>query len=235
MSNVIINKDGKEVNLNDLKTNVNQNIISTESKEDTVIKQPEQKHKENAITIDKLIDGYSKRATAKMKEEYLRTAIKVVPYIGYGTKIFLADSIIKASCLKDGQIYIDSCKKYLLYIFSLIDTYTNIELDTANWMFQYDRLDNLGLIEPILELIPEKETVTFRTILDMKLDDLMTNKYGVYNFISDQTNRIVSVAPEISKAFEPLMNVLVKKLENLDENKIEKMLNKATMMSKLVK
>ena len=216
--------------MSDIITNKNKENINEET-----LKVAETKHKENGITIDELIENYSKRATAKMKEEYLRTAIKVVPYIGYGTKIFLADSIIKASCLKDGQIYVDSCKKYLLYIFALIDTYTNIELDTANWMFQYDELDSLGLIEPILELIPEKETVTFRTILDMKLDDLMTNKYGVYNFISDQTNRIVSVAPEISKAFEPLMNVLVKKLENLDENKIEKMLNKATMMSKLVK
>ena len=232
MSNVIINKDGKEVNLNDLKTNVNQNIISTESKEDTVIKQPEQKHKENAITIDKLIDGYLKRTSTKMKEEYLKTVIKVKPYVSYGVKIFLADTIIKTSCLKDGRVYIDSCKKYLLYIYTLIDTYTNIEINQKELVFQYDRLDSLGLIEPILALIPEKERATFKTILDMKLDDLMTNRYGVYAFIDEQMDRAAKIAPEIGKAFGPLIDKLSKQVETLDENKIEKMLNKAMKFMK---
>lgn len=226
MATVILNKDGKEVNLNDLKTNVNQNIISTESKEDTVIKQTEQKRKEDDITIDKLIDGYLKRTSTKMKEEYLKTVIKIKPYIGYGVKIFLADTIIKTSCLKDGRVYIDSCKKYMLYIYALMDTYTNIEINQKEWISQYDRLDSLGLIEPILALIPEKERSTFKTILDMKLDDLMTNRYGIYAYIDEQMDRASKIAPEIGKAFGPLIEKLSKQIETLDENKIEKMINR---------
>ena len=227
MSSAIINKDGKEVNLNDLKTNRNQDATLTESKEDIVTKQTEEKHKENAITIDKLIDGYLKRTSIKMKEEYLKTVIKVKPYVSYGVKIFLADTIIKTSCLKDGRVYIDSCKKYLLYIYALIDTYTNIEINRKEWMFQYDRLDSLGLIEPILALISEKERATFKTILDMKLDDLMTNRYGIYAYIDEQIDRAAKIAPEIGKAFGPLIDELNKQVETLDENKIEKMINKA--------
>ena len=227
MSSAIINKDGKEVNLNDLKTNRNQDATLTESKEDIVTKQTEEKHKENAITIDKLIDGYLKRTSIKMKEEYLKTVIKVKPYVSYGVKIFLADTIIKTSCLKDGRVYIDSCKKYLLYIYALIDTYTNIEINRKEWMFQYDRLDSLGLIEPILALISEKERATFKTILDMKLDDLMTNRYGIYAYIDEQIDRVTKIAPEIGKAFGPLIDELNKQVETLDENKIEKMINKA--------
>ena len=227
MSSAIINKDGKEVNLNDLKTNRNQDATLTESKEDIVTKQTEEKHKENAITIDKLIDGYLKRTSIKMKEEYLKTVIKVKPYVSYGVKIFLADTIIKTSCLKDGRVYIDSCKKYLLYIYALIDTYTNIEINRKEWMFQYDRLDSLGLIEPILALISEKERATFKTILDMKLDDLMTNRYGIYAYIDEQIDRAAKIAPEIGKAFGPLIDKLNKQVETLDENKIEKMINKA--------
>lgn len=227
MSSAIINRDGKEVNLNDLKTNRNQDSTLTESKEDIVTKQTEEKHKENAITIDKLIDGYLKRTSIKMKEEYLKTVIKVKPYVSYGVKIFLADTIIKTSCLKDGRVYIDSCKKYLLYIYALIDTYTNIEINRKEWMFQYDRLDSLGLIEPILALISEKERATFKTILDMKLDDLMTNRYGIYAYIDEQIDRAAKIAPEIGKAFGPLIDKLNKQVETLDENKIEKMINKA--------
>ena len=232
MSSAIINRDGKEVNLNELKENRNQDATLTESKEDIATKQTEEKHKENAITIDKLIDGYLKRTSIKMKEEYLKTVIKVKPYVSYGVKIFLADTIIKTSCLKDGRVYIDSCKKYLLYIYALIDTYTNIEINQKEWMFQYDRLDSLGLIEPILALIPEKERSTFKTILDMKLDDLMTNKYGIYAYIDEQMDRAAKIAPEIGKAFGPLIEKLSKQIETLDENKIEKLLNR---MGKFIK
>lgn len=212
MSDIITNKEDKEVDLN-----INQNVTETTT---------EQKHKENAITIDKLIDGYLKRTSIKMKEEYLKTVIKVKPYVSYGVKIFLADTIIKTSCLRDGRVYIDSCKKYLLYIYALIDTYTNIEINQKEWVFQYDRLDSLGLIEPILSLVSEKERATFKTILDMKLDDLMTNKYGIYAYIDDQMDRFTTIAPEIAKVFTPLIDKLSKQVETLDENKIEKMLSK---------
>lgn len=212
MSDIITNKEDKEVDLN-----INQNVTETTT---------EQKHKENAITIDKLIDGYLKRTSIKMKEEYLKTVIKVKPYVSYGVKIFLADTIIKTSCLRDGRVYIDSCKKYLLYIYALIDTYTNIEINQKELVFQYDRLDSLGLIEPILSLVSEKERATFKTILDMKLDDLMTNKYGIYAYIDDQMDRFTTIAPEIAKVFTPLIDKLSKQVETLDENKIEKMLSK---------
>ena len=212
MSDIITNKEDKEVDLN---TSKNNNVSESE-----------QKHKENAITIDKLIDNYLKRTSIKMKEEYLKTVIKIKPYVSYGVKIFLADTIIKASCLKDGRVYIDSCKKYMLYIYALIDTYTNIEINQKEWMSQHDRLDSLGLIEPILALIPEKERSTFKTILDMKLDDLMTNRYGIYAYIDEQMDRAAKIATEIGKAFGPLIEKLSKQIETLDENKIEKMLNK---------
>ena len=218
MSDIITNKEGKEVDLN---TNKNNNVSESE-----------QKHKENAITIDKLIDNYLKRTSIKMKEEYLKTVIKIKPYVSYGVKIFLADTIIKASCLKDGRVYIDSCKKYMLYIYALIDTYTNIEINQKEWMSQHDRLDSLGLIELILALIPEKERSTFKTILDMKLDDLMTNRYGIYAYIDEQMDRAARITPEIGKAFGPLIEKLSKQIETLDENKIEKMLNR---MGKFIK
>lgn len=218
------------ININNKNEEVKNEQLVIEAKTET--ESSEKKHKENAITIDKLIDGYLQRTSIKMKEEYLKIAIKVKPYIGYGVKIFLADNIIKTSCLKNGRVYIDSCKKYLLYIYALIDTYTNIEINQKEWMFQYDRLDSLGLIEPILALIPEKERATFKTILDMKLDDLMTNRYGTYAFIDEQMDRFTTIAPEIAKVFTPLVDKLNKQVETLDENKIEKMLNK---MMKFIK
>lgn len=232
MSKVILSRGGEpiDLNVNDTTIVVDTTEQKTENTEQS--KQPEKKHKENAITIDKLIDGYSKRTSIKMKEEYLKAVIKVKPYVSYGVKMFLADNIINNSCLKDGRVYIDSCKKYILYVFALIDTYTNIEITEKQWLFEYDALDSMGLIELILALIPEKEVATFKTILDMKHNDLMTNRYGTYAFIEDQVERIVDVTPNLTEAFIPLVEKLNEKLETLDENKIEKMLNKAIRLVK---
>lgn len=218
------------ININNENEEVKNEQLVVETKTETEVQ--EQKHKENGITIDKLIDGYLKRTSTKMKEEYLKAVIKVKPYASYGVKIFLADTIIKTSCLKDGKVHIDSCKKYMLYLFALIDTYTNIEINQKEWTFEYDRLDSLGLIESILGLIPEKEIATFKTILDMKMDDLMTNRYGTHAFVEEQMDRLSAITSELNKAFAPLMDKLIEKIDTIDENKVEKMLSR---VSKLVK
>lgn len=193
------------------------------------------KTEEKRIDVYELVTNYNKRSSDKLKGEFLKAQVKVKSYLGYGTKMFLAEQIIKNSCFKGNNVHIDSCKKYLFYIYTLIKYYTNIDIKETNIMEQYDLLDENGLVEKILNLIPEKEMATFKTILDMKQDDLMTNKYGTYAFIEEQVSRIENVMPEMSKAFAPLLEVLSKKIETLDENKIEKMLNKLTMMSKFVK
>ena len=218
------------ININNENEEVKNEQLVVETKTETEVQ--EQKHKENGITIDKLIDGYLKRTSTKMKEEYLKAVIKVKPYASYGVKIFLADTIIKTSCLKDGKVHNDNCKKYMLYLFALIDTYTNIEINQKEWTFEYDRLDSLGLIESILGLIPEKEIATFKTILDMKMDDLMTNRYGTHAFVEEQMDRLSAITSELNKAFAPLMDKLIEKIDTIDENKVEKMLSR---VSKLVK
>lgn len=204
-------------NINDIKEVQIDNIEGNKVNEST----------ENRIDLYKLVENYKKRSSTKLKEEFLKTQIKIVPYLGYGTKMFLVQNIINQSCLKDGNVHIDSCKKYILYIYTLIRFYTNIDFKEKDVLTQYDLLDSNDLIEKILVLIPEKERITFKTILDMKQDDLMTNKYRTHAFITEQVNRVTSVAPEISKAFAPLVEKLNEKLETLDENKIEKFLNKA--------
>lgn len=205
-------------NINDYKDEVEK--VEEISTENTEIKT---RQKENGITVKNLISGYLRLNSIKTKEEYLKLTIKTKDYIGYAVKIALADGIIKTSCLKNNRVHIDSCKRYLLYIYALIDTYTNIELSQKEWLFQYDRLDSLGLIEKIIALIPEKERVTFKTILDMKQDDLMTNKYELHSFIADQ---VATIYPEFTKALTPLIEKATEKLETLDESKIEKMLNR---------
>ena len=170
-----------------------------------------------------LVENYKKRTSIKMKEEFLKSQIKVVPYLGYGTKMFLANNIIEQCCLRNNDVYVDSCKKYILYIYTLLKYWTNIDIKENDLLIQYDLLDQNYMIEKILELIPEKEIVTFSTILDIKEKDLYSNKCGVQAFISNKINEFY---PELSKTIMPLIENLSNKLNTLDIDKVEKMLNK---------
>lgn len=210
-----INKDNiKEEKIDETKT--------TDTTDST-----ESKLKEKRIDLYKLVEEYKKRSSTKLKEEFLKTQIKITPYQGYATKLFLAQNIINMCCLKDGKVHIDSCKKYIMYIYTMLKFYTNIDIQEKDLMTQYDLLDENDLVEKILALIPEKEIVTFKTILDMKLDDLMTNKYGTHAFVEEQMDRIENISSKFSEVFAPVIETLTEKVKTLDENKIEKMLKGA--------
>lgn len=177
------------------------------------------------IKIEELIAEYNKRNSTKLKYEYLKSVIKIVDYVGYGEKMFLAENIVNICCLKDNNVNLDSCKKYILYIYTILSRYTNLDIKEEDLLIQYDLLDQYGLIDEILGMIPEKEIVSFKTILDMKQNDLIANRYEIHSYI---TNKINSLYPEISKAIIPLIEKLSKKIESLDEKKLERFFNKVT-------
>ena len=208
------------------KDNIKEEKVDETKATDTT-KSTESKSTVKRIDLYKLVENYKKRSSTKLKEEFLKAQVKIVPYQGYTTKLFLAQNIINISCMKDGKVHIDSCKKYIMYIYTMIKFYTNIDIKEKDLMIQYDLLDENNMVEKILDLIPEKERVIFKTILDMKQDDLMTNKYGTHAFIEEQMDRIEGVSSKFSEAFAPLVDTLTEKVKTLDENKIEKMLKGA--------
>lgn len=185
----------------------------------------------NRIDLYKLAENYNKRISTKMKEEFLKSQIKIIPYVGYGTKMFLADQIVNTSCIKNDNVHIDSCKKYVLYIYTLIKYWTNIDIKETDLLNQYDTLDKYGLVEEIIGLIPEKEVVTFKSILDMKQNDLMMNKYENHAFIKEELEKIY---PKFDAVISPLLDRLIDKIESLDENKIEKMINRLSGLVKKI-
>ena len=184
------------------------------------------KNKENnKITIYELLEGYKKRTSDKLKDEYLKAVINITPYISYGTKIVLARDIINVSCLNNKKdVEIDSCN-----IYTLLSNYTNIEMSEKDIFVQYDLLDSNDLLEKILSLIPEKEIATFKTVMEMKQNDLMTNKYETHAYISKKLNDLYL---EVSKIIMPFIEKLGNKMDSLDEKQIEKAINKALRVIK---
>ena len=170
------------------------------------------------ISIDDLIKGYDRLQSSQAKDRYLKEKIKYIEYTNFEVVCFYADRIIANSMFdKNGDIKVDSCQKYLQYIFTLLSFYTNIDTHAEQWILEFNKLKRYGLLEKIIEEIPEVEVNTLDAVLEMKSNDVMTNYYNIQNWA---TKKLGEFYPYIAKGINEILEGLGKGIENLDEEKI---------------
>lgn len=174
------------------------------------------------ISVDDLIKGYDRLQSSQAKERYLKEKVKYTEYTNFEVACFYADRIIANSMFdKKGDIKVDSCQKYLQYIFALLSFYTNIDTHAEQWMLEFNKLRRYGLLEEIIKGIPETEVNTLDAVLEMKSNDAMTNYYNIQNWA---TKKLGDFYPFIAKGVNEVLESLSKNIENLDENKIRQIL-----------
>lgn len=198
------------------------------------------------IKLDKLVEEYTNLATESMKAQYLEETVKVEKYIPYVTKIASAENVVKSSAYitetgSDGKSHltdkfrISSPMRYLFTICCIIDLYTNIEVDKTNRLGQYDLLNENGLVEKLLELIPDKDVSEFKVVLNMCADDLMTNEYNVQSYISKQVNRFGDVFEKVTEPLAPVVDNFLQKLSEMDDKQLERVNGKVNKILKVIK
>lgn len=150
----------------------------------------------NTFEIDVMdfVNKYSKFNTETAKETYLKTSVKFVDYMNFEVVQVLCDQILANSYYdKNGNIKVDTCKKYLMYVYMIFDQYTNIAVHSNKWMEEFNNLNRYGLVEAVCKLMPENLITTLDSVLKMKSDDLMVNYYEPHAFISNQVLKYVPV------------------------------------------
>lgn len=174
------------------------------------------------ISVDDLIKGYDKLQSSQAKERYLKEKVKYTEYTNFEVVCFYVDRIIANSMFdKKGNIKVDSCQKYLQYVFTLLSFYTNVDIHANQWILEFNKLKRYGLLEEIIRGIPEAETDTLEAILEMKSNDAMTNYYNIQNWA---TKKLGEFYPFIAKGVNEILEKLSKSIENLDENKIRQII-----------
>lgn len=185
------------------------------------------------MTIDKLIEiGNKDVKSLEDAKAALTKEIKITPYVGYAIKCAMADNIVRQCGYKDGQLYIDSAKRYYFHMLTLIMLYTNIELDMERGVAEYDRLKETGLLEVIISLIPQSEVQEFSMILSMKMEDFMTNEYSAQSFIGTQLENMSLI---FSTALASGLEQVAEKLDNIDNKTLEQFVQKAVKLTSKVK
>lgn len=190
---------------------------------------------ENTITIKEFVKKYTEFRNDVSKDGYLKK-IKIIPYVDYLKKVTAAENIAKRTCKNsNGDICVNSPMRYVLFVFTVLQLYTNLIISSEDRVEDFDLLNKNGLIDKIFELIPENELAEFKTILDLSVDDFMTNHYEAHAFVESQVNRITTVVEKFFEPAVPMFEKLNQKLDSMSEKNIEKLGSKIDKIIRDVK
>ena len=186
------------------------------------------------MTIKEFTEKYSAIATDRLKEDYLNDNLHIKTYLPFLTKVTLADKLAKVTTLdKDtGNVNVKSDVNYLLFCRMIVEQYTNLQVETEGFYEEYDLLNETGLLDKIMQMIPEKEIAEFKMICDMKKSDLLQNKYENHAFIADQVERFGTL---IGVTLKPVLEKISEQIENMSDEDAEKFANKVEKLLKRAK
>ena len=184
----------------------------------------DQERKGENMTIKEFTEKYSAIATDRLKEDYLKDNLHIKTNLPFLTKVILADKLAKVTTLdKDtGNVNVKSDINYLLFCRMIVEQYTDLQVETEGFYEEYDLLNESGLLDKIMQMIPEKEITEFKMICDMKKDDIIFNQSTPKAFIDQQIERVSTI---LGVTLKPVLDKLATELENMDDSKIEKLSN----------
>lgn len=195
------------------------------------------------FTVIEFAKKYEEKLTNNDKATFLKTKLKVENYMEYAEKVLIAENIVRSSSYaiskdKDGgeltktnQIHINSPMRYVLFVMSIVNKYTNIKVNFDNIMIEFDALNKNGLIELITKRVGEKEVAEFQTVVDMVLNDFMNNEYEFKNYLSGLVMRAGGIVEKIA----PLVENVTSKLDSLSDEDADKLTKWIERFGKLVK
>lgn len=188
-------------------------------------------------------EQYMKQINASAKETFIKTKLKVVDYLPYQEKIIIAKNIVKSTSYaigrneetggltKTNRIKINSPMRYILFVMTVVNKYTNIEVNFNDVMPEFDDLNKNGLIEVIFNKVGEREIGELKIIIDSVLEDFMTNEYEIKNYIADKLYK----ANELVQKIIPVVENITNKIESLSDDDIKKISEKIDKIGKFIR
>lgn len=193
------------------------------------------------FNVKSFVEEYEKQLTNDDKAKFLKSKLKIEKYMPYADKLTLAENIVKHSSYamvkEDGvlkqtdRIALNSPMRYILFVMTVVDKYTNIKVNFNNIMPDFDALNFNSLIEVIFEKIGDKETAEFNTVVEMVLNDFMANKYQFKNYIDDTLLKISGLVEKCA----PLIDNITSKLDSMSEEDAEKLSSLLGRVTKFIK
>lgn len=180
------------------------------------------------ITIKTFCKEYNNRVNDTLKKQYIEDNLEIIPYVSFVKKDALISNLLKATMIdkETGNVKVNSSAEYLLMTRILIENYTNLIVETEGFFEEYDELKKSGLFNILLvgddttaPLIPYEEIAEFKHLLSIKRNDVLTNRYEIHSFITEQVDRFKTLG---EATLIPLMDVVSKKLDEISKEDLDK-------------
>lgn len=162
------------------------------------------------ISVQDFVDKINRYASKDAKNKYIESIVLKDKYVDYMTKVTLVRDFTNKSCLdQNGNVKMNSCGKYLMYVRTILSLYTKLELDNDNpsgFFHEFDMLNKYRIIDDIMKNVPKSELSEWDTIMSMCHQDLITNNYEIHGYISRNMNNLMGA---MGKMTEPLIKAVI--------------------------
>lgn len=185
----------------------------------------------NKITIKTFCKEYSNRVNDTLKKQYIKDNLEITSYVPFVKKDAIISNLLKATMIdkETDNVKVNSSAEYLLMTRILIENYTNLTVETDGFYEEYDELKKSGLFNILLvgddttaPLIPYEEIAEFKHLLSIKRNDVLTNRYEIHSFITEQVDRFKTLG---EATLTPLVDAVSKKLDSLSDDDLRKILD----------
>ena len=192
---------------------------------------------ENKILLDDICEQLNKRTSENAKKAYINQVIKIKPHVSYVARDVVAKQIIDAAHfsfpegiditnISEDELEniekvpkINRSAQYVMSALMLVDLYTNIKIDFAKGAFQYDKLVESGVINYVLENVPESEIKEFEMLIDYKYEEYYQKYFSMKSYVDSKLN-------DLELVINTLTDMITTTLSKIDEKKLNGLVDK---------
>ena len=193
-------------------------------------------NQENKITLDEIYNEITKRTSDAVKKTYLNKVIKIKPHVSYVQREIIAKKIIDTAHfsipigtditkLTDEEIdnlpkvpTINHSAQYVLSALMLVDLYTNIKIDFKQGAFQYDKLVESGVINYVLDNVPESEINEFKMLIDYKYEEYYQKYFSMKAYVDSKLGKLESI-------ISVLTDTITTSLDKIDKDEVKEIID----------
>ena len=192
---------------------------------------------ENKILLDDICEQLNKRTSENAKKAYINQVIKIKPHVSYVARDVVAKQIIDAAHfsfpegiditnISEDELKniekvpkINRSSQYVMSALMLVDLYTNIKINFAKGAFQYDKLVESGVINYVLENVPESEIKEFEMLIDYKYEEYYQKYFSMKSYVDSKLN-------DLELVINTLTDMITTTLSKIDEKKLNGLVDK---------
>lgn len=154
------------------------------------------------MKIEQFIEEFN---NAKDKEAYVRKHI-THDYIPYSQKVSICNQIAEYSTHKEVQgkkmFWNNSSLRYMLFVFAIIEEYTDIELGKdADRISAFDLMEHFNVMYFVSTCLGE-EYKRLDTVLKMQVDDIYSNERDLVSFLETKMTSLSLISERLGEIYE---------------------------------